>query len=55
MGGIIICRKVYDFALASMGEQILKGLLNELGCKVGIVAEEINMKGFNGSDIDKTR
>ena len=38
-GGVIISRKVYDLAFASLGGQILKEILNELGCKVIIFAE----------------
>ena len=51
---INICRQVDEFSLFSMGEQILKYLLNELGRKVRIVAEESTMKRFNNSDIDHT-
>ena len=49
---IIIFRQVDDIALASLGEQILKDLLNELARKVNIVAEESTTKRFNGADID---
>ena len=36
-GGRIICRQVDDFTPASMGEKIVKDLLNKICCKVRIV------------------
>ena len=52
---IIICRQVDDYSLASLCEHILKYLINEIGRKVRIVAEEITMKMLNGVDIDQIR
>ena len=52
---IIICRQVNYFELVSLGEHIIKYLLNDFGHKVSIVAEESTMKRFNGAGIDQTR
>ena len=52
---IIIFIQVDEFVLYSLGEQILKYLINELGRKVSIVAEGNTMKRFNGDDIYQTR
>ena len=53
-GYILICRQVYEFSLASLGEQVLKDFINEIGRKVRDFTEEITMKRLNGSDIDQT-
>ena len=51
---IIICRQLDEFSLVFMGEQILKYILNFIGLKVRIVAEESTMKSVNCDDIDQT-